>query len=428
VGALPDSVAISPDGNTVVVANEGQPSDDYTVDPNGSVSLIDLSGGAAAVTASDVQTLGLLADSVDFATARQANPGIRFSGPGTIAARALEPEYVTISDDSSTAYVSLQENNAIVEVDLVEGAIAGAFALGFKDHRLPGNELDASDRDDVINIRNWPVYGVYMPDAIATYTVNGVPYVVTANEGDSRDYAAHVDELRIKDIGGTNSLSLPQADVLTFGADYNQDGVVDASDFLEDEALGRLKIITDLGVTGANCDTTGTAPQNCTYEALYAFGARSFSIFNAETQELVFDSGNDFERITAQRFPENFNAQNDSNNFDSRSDDKGPEPEGVELAVIDGRTYAFINLERVGGVMVYDITEPERAEFVQYVNDRDFTLADADLDAGVTDLGPEITHFVSAEDSPSGNALLLVSNEVSGTLAVYQIDVRSISN
>ena len=430
VGALPDSVAISPDGNTVVVANEGQPSDDFTVDPDGSISVIDISGGAAAVTANDVRTLGLLAETIDFATARQADPGIRFSGPGAIAARALEPEYVTISDDSSTAYVSLQENNAIVEVDLVEGAISGAFALGFKDHRLPGNELDVTNRDDVINIRNWPVFGVYMPDGIATYTVNGVNYVLTANEGDSRDYAAHVDEIRVKDItdNGTNSIDLPLADVLSFGADYNQDGVVDASDFLEDEALGRLKIITDLGVTGANCDTTGTAPQNCTFEAFYSFGGRSFSIFNADTEELVFDSGNDFERITAQRFPANFNAQNDSNNFDSRSDDKGPEPEGVELAVIDGRTYAFINLERVGGVMVYDVTEPERSEFVQYITNRDFTLADADLDAGVTDLGPEITHFISAEDSPSGNALLLVSNEVSGTLAVYQIDVRQISN
>jgi hypothetical protein len=422
VGALPDSVAISPDGNTVVVANEGQPSDDYTVDPDGSISVIDISGGASTVTAANVTAVtfdGLAAADI---------PGVRISGPGGDIAAALEPEYVAISDDSATAYVSLQENNAIAEVDLATGTLTDVWALGFKDHRSPGNELDVSNRDDVINIRNWPVYGVYMPDSVATYTVNGVPYVVTANEGDSRDYAAHVDELRIKDIGGTNSLSLPLADVLTFGADYNQDGVVDASDFLENEALGRLKIITDLGVTGANCDATGTEPQNCTYEALYAFGARSFSIFNAESQTLVFDSGNDFERITAERNPTGFNASNDSNAGDDRSDDKGPEPEGVELAVIDGRTYAFINLERVGGVMVYDITEPERAEFVQYVNDRDFALADADLDAGVTDLGPEITHFVSAEDSPSGNALLLVSNEVSGTLAVYQIDVRSISN
>jgi DNA-binding beta-propeller fold protein YncE len=424
VGALPDAVAISPDGNTVVVANEGQPSDDYTIDPDGSISVIDISGGAATVAAANVTSVtfdGLVAADI---------PGVRISGPGGDIAAALEPEYVTISDDSATAYVSLQENNAIAEVDLATGSLTDVWALGFKDHRNPGNELDVSNRDDVINIRNWPVYGVYMPDGIATYTVNGVPYVVTANEGDSRDYAAHVDELRIKDItdNGTNSIDLPLADVLSFGADYDQDGDVDSTDFLEDEALGRLKIITDLGLSGANCDATGTEPQNCTYEALYAFGARSFSIFNAESQTLAFDSGNDFERITAERNPAGFNASNDENDGDARSDDKGPEPEGVELAVIDGRTYAFINLERVGGVMVYDVTEPERAEFVQYVSDRDFTLANADLDAGVTDLGPEITHFVSAEDSPSGNALLLVSNEVSGTLAVYQIDVRSISN
>ena len=424
VGALPDAVAISPDGNTVVVANEGQPSDDYTVDPDGSISVIDISGGASTVAAANVT-------SVTFDSLATADiPGVRISGPGGDIAAALEPEYVTISDDSATAYVSLQENNAIAEVDLATGTLTDVWSLGFKDHRNPGNELDVSNRDDVINIRNWPVYGVYMPDAIATYTVNGVPYVVTANEGDSRDYAAHVDELRIKDItdNGTNSIDLPLADVLSFSADYDQDGDVDALDLLEDEALGRLKILTDLGVTGANCDATGTEPQNCTFEELYAFGARSFSIFDADAQQLVFDSGNDFERITAERNPENFNAQNDSNDFDSRSDDKGPEPEGVELAVIEGRTYAFINLERVGGVMVYDVTEPERSEFVQYITNRDFTLADADLDAGVTDLGPEITHFVSAEDSPSGSPLLLVSNEVSGTLAVYQIDVRQIGN
>ena len=424
VGALPDSVAISPDGNTVVVANEGQPSGDYTVDPDGSISVIDISGGASTVAAANVT-------SVTFDGFEAADiPGVRISGPGGDIAAALEPEYVAISDDSATAYVSLQENNAIAEVDLETGTLTDVWALGFKDHRNPGNELDVSNRDDVINIRNWPVYGVYMPDGIATYTVNGVPYVVTANEGDSRDYAAHVDELRIRDItdNGTNSIDLPLADVLSFGADYDQDGDVDSIDFLEDEGLGRLKIITDLGVTGANCDATGTEPQNCTYEALYAFGARSFSIFNAETQTLAFDSGNDFERITAERNPENFNATNDENNFDNRSDDKGPEPEGAELGVIDGRTYAFINLERVGGVMVYDVTEPERSEFVQYITNRDFSLADADLDAGVTDLGPEITHFISAEDSPSGVPLLLVSNEVSGTLTVYQIDARSISN
>jgi len=424
VGALPDGVAFSPDGTKVVAANEGQPSDDYTNDPDGSISVIDVSGGAASVTAANVTTV-----TFDGLTAADI-PGVRISGPGGDIAAAMEPEYVTISDDSATAFVSLQENNAIAEVDLATGTLTDVWALGFKDHRNPGAALDVSNRDDVINIRNWPVYGVYMPDAVATYTVNGVPYVVTANEGDSRDYAAHVDELRIKDITDdpTNGIDLPLADVLSFGADYDQDGDVDALDFLEDEALGRLKIVTDLGTTGASCDATGTAPTGCTYTALYAFGARSFSIFNAESQTLVFDSGNDFERITAERNPAGFNASNDSNDGDDRSDDKGPEPEGIELAVIDGRTYAFINLERVGGVMVYDITEPERAEFVQYVNDRDFTLADADLDAGVTDLGPEITHFISAEDSPSGVPLLLVSNEVSGTLAVYQIDVRQIGN
>ncbi|MGB0405820.1 MAG: choice-of-anchor I domain-containing protein, partial [Pseudomonadales bacterium] len=172
VGALPDSVAISPDGKTVVVANEGQPSDDYTVDPDGSISVIDISGGASTVAAANVTSVtfdGLVAADI---------PGVRISGPGGDIAAALEPEFVAISDDSATAYVSLQENNAIAEVDLATVTLTDVWALGFKDHRNPGNELDVSNRDDVINIRNWPVYGVYMPDSVATYTVNGVPYLV----------------------------------------------------------------------------------------------------------------------------------------------------------------------------------------------------------------------------------------------------------
>jgi 2',3'-cyclic-nucleotide 2'-phosphodiesterase (5'-nucleotidase family) len=147
-------------------------------------------------------------------------------------------------------------------------------------------------------------------------------------------------------------------------------------------------------------------------------GARSFSIWNASTGELVFDSGGDFERITEQFLPENFNASNDDNTIDDRSDNKGPEPEAVQLAEINGRMIAFIGLERVSGIMVYDITDPASPIFLDYVNSRDFSV-DPEF---ASDVGPEGFAFIPASDSPNGNPLLLVASEVSGTLTAYQID------
>ena len=80
-------------------------------------------------------------------------------------------------------------------------------------------------------------------------------------------------------------------------------------------------------------------------------------------------------------------------------DDKGVEPESVVLGEIDGRTYAFVGLERVGGVMVYDVTDPANASFTQYIRNED--------ENGVLqDLAPEGLRFISASDSPTGNPLL----------------------
>src|SRR5690606_17299206 len=287
------------------------------------------------------------------------------------------------------AYALLQENNAYATLDLTTNTITSISALGFKNYSLPGNELDASDRDGGANIRNWPVFGTYMPDGADAYEYNGVTYIVTANEGDGREYLTtaedandcaiqggfdfddgdclhYLDEIRIKDI--TDDGASFDADLLArLGADFD-----------EDENLGRLKVIANLGVTGAcaSLATTGQPGADCVYENLYTYGARSFTIWNMQTGQPVFDSGSDFEVITADLLGDNFNASNDDNGGDDRSDDKGPEPEAVEIAVINGKTYGFIGLERVGGVMVYNISNPEAPDFVQYINPRDFTLAD----------------------------------------------------
>ncbi len=431
-GALPDMLTFTPDGDTVLVANEGEPSDDYTNDPEGSISKIDISGGAATVTQADVTSIGF-SDFNDGGTAT-LGANVRIAAKATSVAADLEPEYIAISGDGETAWAILQENNAVAVIDVVNSEVTAVLGLGFKDHSLPGNELDASNRDDGINIQNWPLFGVFMPDSADAYEVDGTTYIVTANEGDSREYESdsgdYVDEIRIGDI----------VDPEEAGATIDLPNLTDFAESVEvlteNENLGRIKVLTDLGVEctdDTSIATTGQPDETCTYRALYSFGARSFSIWNGETGALVFDSGDDFERITSEELGEEFNATNDENGGDNRSDDKGPEPEAIEIAEIDGNTYAFIGLERVGGIMVYNISEPEAPEFVQYINRRDFTvdieaLVDADDFSAAGDLGPESIYFVSADDSPNGENLIIVGNEVSGTTSIFSITIEEIED
>lgn len=434
-GALPDMVTFTPDGSKVIAANEGEPNGDYSVDPEGSITIIDVSAGAASVTATNVTQLDFTA--FNTGGSRELTGPVRISGKSASVAADLEPEYVAVSADSSAAYVMLQENNAMAVIDLSTNSIEKIMGLGYKNHSIPGNEMDPSNRDNGVNIRSVPVFGTYMPDSADTFEFDGVTYVVTANEGDGREYLTdaadsadctaqggfdfddgdcfhYLDEVRIKDISD---------DGATFDADLI---ALAGADFEEDEQLGRLKVIANLGTTGtcASLATTGQPEADCSYEALYAYGARSFTIWNPETGRPVFDSGSDFEVITANRLGDNFNASNDDNEGDDRSDDKGPEPEAIEIGVIEGRSYAFIGLERVGGIMVYNITTPEASEFVQYINTRDFAVADVEDDlALVGDLGPESIKFVAAEDSPTGNPMLILGNEVSGTTSFFNISV-----
>ncbi len=402
VGALPDMVTFTRDGMKVLVANEGEPSDDYTNDPVGSVSIIDLSAGVAGAT---VTTAGFESFNADKADLKAS--GVRVFGPGATVAQDLEPEYIAISVDNETAWVTLQEANAVAELDIQTGVITAILPLGFKDHSILGNELDASNRDNGINIRNWPVKGMYMPDAITSYGYNGKTYYITANEGDSRDYGGFSEEFRLADL---------TLDATAFP---------DAAELQQDENLGRINVTSTMGVSNG-CDPSNPATDveaDCEYSEIYTYGARSFSIWTANG-ERVFDSGSEFERITASLLPDNFNATNDENNFDNRSDDKGPEPEAVTVGTINGQTFAFIGLERIGGVMVYDVTNPQNPEFVQYLNNRDFSVSEADLQAGMAgDLGPEGMAFIASGDSPNGQPMLAVGNEISGTTTLYGIDI-----
>lgn len=395
VGALPDMLTFTPDGTRLLTANEGEPNSygqSNSVDPEGSVSIVDLRNGPAAATAT---TVGFGEFNSGGARASELPAGVRIFGPNATVAQDLEPEYLAISSDSAKAYVTLQENNALAVIDLASARVEAIRALGFKDHRVAGNELDSSDRDGpsntaAINIGARPVLGMYQPDAIAAYQSGGQTYLVTVNEGDARDYPGLAEEARV------SSLTL-DATAFPGGAPA---------------ALARLQVTNRLG----DSDNDGD------YDALYSFGARSFSIWNASTGALVFDSGAAIERLIAERLPSFFNASSDDNSLDSRSDNKGPEPEGVTVGTVNGRSFAFIGLERIGGVLVYDVTTPTTPVFVQYLNERDFSQnlgTEAWRQAG--DLAPEGLLFIPAAQSPTRTALLVVANEVSGTTTLYEI-------
>lgn len=391
VGALPDMLTFTPDGNKIIVANEGEPNDDYNNDPEGSVAIIDLSSGAATATATILDFNEFDSDIDDL---RAAN--VRIFGAGASVSQDLEPEYIAINNEGDTAWVALQENNAIAKVNLEDEEISQIFPLGLKDHSATGNELDASDKDGSINIQNWPIFGMYQPDSIAHYEVDGVSYLVTANEGDARDYDGFSEEERIKD------LDLDSAQFFPNGASLQAD-----------DNIGRL----------ATTSATGDLDGDGDHDVLLAYGARSFSIFKADDMSLVYDSGNDFETIISEQFPNQFgfsNDDNDAGDFDSRSDAKGPEPEALAVAAFGPKTYAFIGMERIGGIMVYDITSPISPTFVTYQLDRDFSVDAETEEAG--DLGPEGMIVIKAADSPNGKDLLVVANEVSGTTTIYTIN------
>lgn len=411
VGALPDMVTFTPDGNTVLVANEGEPNDTYTVDPEGSISIVDISDGIENLDDDDVET----ADFRDFNSQEDelVDSGVRIFGLDASVAEDLEPEYIGVSEDSQTAYVSLQENNALAVVDVESATVSAVLPLGFKDHSEAENALDASDEDGEINIANLPVFGMYQPDSLEVFNVDGENYIITANEGDARVYPT----------GDIPELELEEGDIFNEESrigdlDLDPEAFPDAEELQQDENLGRLKVTNTLG------DTDGDGE----FEELYSFGGRSFSIWDTNGN-LLFDSGDRFEQDLAVALPEFFNSNNDDNDsFDDRSDDKGPEPEGVTVGEVNGETYGFIGLERVGGVMVYNLSDPTNPEFVDYITNRNFVDADGDIidpeSTQAGDLGPEGLTFIPAEDSPNGEALLAVANEVSGTTTLFSVTER----
>ncbi|WP_340680207.1 choice-of-anchor I family protein [Paraglaciecola sp.] len=425
VGNLPDMVTFSPDGNKVLTANEGEPSGDYGIDPEGSISVITFTDGAPA----DASVM------ISFTTfndkqAELVAQGMHFPNPAgrtingklitTTVAQDLEPEYITIVGDM--AYVTLQENNGIAMLNLTDNSVT-IKGLGFKDWSQ--YQLDGMEDGKVSFEQYQDVYGLYMPDTIASFSWKGAGFILTANEGDAREYffdtlnangeqdkdlcAAAGGQDFDKDDGCLSFSEEIQARDLSYLPGSNLDiiagGDPKKSDFSANP-LGRLTVTSVLG------DNNGDG----VYEAIYAYGARSFTIWDSNGLA-VFDSGDDFERITASIHGKAFNNNNDENAGDDRSANKGPEPEALTVGKVGDRTYAFIGLERMGGIFAYDITNPYDAKFVDYVINRDLNEG-GDL---IGDNGPEGMVFVTAQDSPSGVPLVIIGNEVSGTVAVWQV-------
>jgi len=375
VGALPDMLTFTPDGNYILVANEGEPNDIYTVDPEGSVSLIDVNSDYS-VTVLNFSGFAAPASSEYFKLDGANEPTLP---------EDVEPEFIAVSSDSTKAWVALQENNGIAVVDIVSKSITSIHGLGVKNFNATGNKMDGTDEEKLdrgeaqILLKNYPIYGLYQPDAIAVYEVDGTSYLLTANEGDGRTYPdedidgydegeAHEDLINIKDVNLSPS-AFPHID------------------FVDD--LDGLKIFKSMGLNDQG-----------EYEMLVIPGARSFSIWNTADFSLVYDSGDDLAIKSTI-------AMSDISTLDARSDRKGSEPEGLTVGKIGSKTYAFVGLERADLVMVYDITNPKETTHVQtlfYTNDE----------------APEGLLFIPADENPVGAPLVVVANEDSGTLTFYK--------
>jgi len=375
VGALPDMVTFSPDGKFIVSANEGEPSEDYALDPHGSISIIRVPG--FAVTTLDFSSYNGQAASL-------IKNGFRMPGPaGTTVAQDTEPEYVAISADSRTAFVTLQENNSVARVDLLSRRIEKILPLGYLDHSLPSNSLDPSDRNSGVLYGNFPVRGLYLPDAITAFQCGWSSLFITANEGDSRLRPTSDDALPPMEEGDLFNEESRVKDVTLDPVAFPA-----AAELRTDAQLGRLKITNRQGDTDGDGD----------FDQLYSFGTRSFTIRDGATNKIIYESGNALEQFLLEQAPYLYD--------DGRSDDKGAEPESVTVGKIGPRTIAFVGLERADAVVVVDVTNPGTPVYLQVLQTGD---------------APEGLLFIPASESPIKKSLLVTSCEGDGTVQVFTL-------
>lgn len=385
---MPDMITFTPDGKNLLVACEGSPDETFSEDPEGGIGVLSIAVGwdkAASWVKPQKTVVGFNGlDSLKLMAA-----GVRKTGVKSFA-QSLEPEYITVSEDSKTAWISLQENNALLKFDIEARKILDVFPLGYVDHSKPGFGLDIK-KDKKIDIKNYPLRGLRQPDGISSFTVNGKTFVLTANEGAPvNDYKAWTD--------------------VTTPMMLMQQGALDSSVF----NMGMLDELKNATVSSLErCDVAPDKTQNGKCPYMYSFGARSVSIFDGATGKLVWDSGDAFEQTMAKVAPDyfNWNSKKGKVKMDARSEDKGCEPENVTTGVVGKKRYAFVGLERASAIAVIDITGIENGSTPKIV---DFYL-------NPKDRGPEGILFISAEKSPNKKPLLVVGYEYSKTLAIYTV-------
>merc|ERR1719361_2823004 len=407
----PKHVVSTSDGTRLVVACEGL-ADDGIADPQGSITVMDTSSD-------DISEWRLFSvgftefdDCDDDSCSKHLPSGIYQPQPESAFSVNAEPEYIALDDTGHYAYISLQENNAVAILDLQRLEMQNVFSFGAHDFGFSG--LDPSDRDGGVHIATYSnLFGLRQPDNVAFYkSKGGIQYLLTANEGNAKYY-----------------------DSVTIG-DAALDASVFTGDVQDEDHLGRLQVLSGAGSEyGQNDDGE--------FETLYTFGSRDWTAWQIDANsdascpcdypsslKLVFSSLDDFEQQTAAQLGEDgFNSDLFTPSGDVRSDDKGPEPESLVVGTCsNGHSFAFIGLERAGGVMVYDITDIDdnNVHFVEYLNSRDLSV---DYTEGTRppqsagNVEPETLIFVPDVDDEE--ALLIVGYKTSASIVAYTFDCAS---
>jgi len=451
VGFMPTLPSFTADGKYLLVTNQGEPSDDYCNDPAGSVSIIDLKGGIAKAQETDDVTFEPFNSLKEWLIDR----GVRISGPDfsqfcsgattttleatsletTSVAQDFEPQGIAISADSRFAWITLPENNAVATLDIRRRKFVDIRSFGSKDYSVEGNGFDPIDSDEEPTIETWPIRGMYMPKQVAIAAPRFFPVLVYPNRGVRRNLDAFGDEVRLKALPSVKPDYSVYPDDLDDPKPIHITLDLHPDVFPVDDPIRKLR----LKVSWVDGDSDGDG----LLEQIFAFGGRSFAI-RLPDNRLIFESGDDFEQITAQAWRDTdgyflYNTPDDENAIDENSDLRGPEPVSVATGRVGLRTYAFIGLERVGGVMTYDITNPFNPTFQYYINNRNFALNPKDKNkdpegvcyekvpeteqcANVGDQSAEQILFISAGESPNRKPLIVVSNATSGSATIFQID------